>query len=478
MEKLSTNDQPSQASSRRTAQVFFVTSLGAFMGSLDLSIVNVAFPALEKSFSHDSTAILAWVITAYSITYGSLLVIAGRTADRLGSRRIFNLGLGIFCLGSALCALAPSVGLLIAGRVVQGSGAAAMLPASLSLLLAAYPPERRTQIVSLWGGIGALAVATGPTLGAFLVTVGGWRWVFLVNLPVGIVAYAMGRRVLPEGSKNAHHAPPDYIGAFFISAALATLVLGITEGPSWGWSNDKIVGMFVATVLLGAVFLYRCGHHPEPVLDLKLFRARTFSVANIATLLYAMGFFAMLLGNILFLTSVWHYRILYAGLAVTPGPLVVASVASFAGRLAKRVGFRPVLLFGATFFSAGLLWYALRIGTTPEYWTRWLPATLITGLGIGFTFPVLGASAVSSLHPERYAVGSAVNQTSRQIGGAIGIALLVVFVGTPEGPLNALSNFHHLWFFGAAMAATSGVACIFLGSKKRQAVTQMAKVAL
>lgn len=441
------------------------------MGSLDLSIVNVAFPALEKSFSRDATAILAWVITAYSITYGSLLVIAGRTADRLGSRRIFNFGLGVFCLGSALCALAPSVGLLIAGRVVQGSGAAGMLPASLSLLLAAYPSERRTQIVSLWGGIGALAVATGPTLGAFLVTVGGWRWVFLVNLPVGLLAYAVGRRVLPEGSKNAHHAPPDYVGAVFVSAALATLVLAITEGPSWGWSDTRIVGIFVASMVLAVLFLRRCSRHPEPVLDLNLFRSRTFSVANLATLLYAMGFFAMLLGNILFLTSVWHYSIIDAGLAVTPGPLVVASVAGFAGRIAKRVGFRPVLLFGATCFSVGLLWYALRIGTTPAYLTRWLPATLITGLGIGFTFPVLGASAVSSLHPERYAVGSAVNQTSRQIGGAIGIALLVVLIGTPHSPLSALHHFHNLWFFGAAMAGASGVACIFLGAKRTVAAT-------
>jgi MFS family permease len=207
--------------------VFLVTSLGAFMGSLDLSIVNVAFPALERSFSGDTTAALAWVITAYSITYGSLLVIAGRTADRIGSRRVFNLGLGVFCLGSALCAAAPSVPFLIAGRVIQGSGAAAMLPASLSLLLAAYPHERRTQIVTLWGGIGALAVATGPTLGATLVTVGGWRWVFLVNLPVGALAYFMGRRVLSEG---ADQRPPPRAG---LSGSRARFGLARQFGPSY-----------------------------------------------------------------------------------------------------------------------------------------------------------------------------------------------------------------------------------------------------
>jgi len=466
-ELTSAADESSQANRRRTL-VFLVTSLGAFMGSLDLSIVNVAFPALERSFSGDTTAALAWVITAYSITYGSLLVIAGRTADRIGSRRVFNLGLGVFCLGSALCAAAPSVPFLIAGRVIQGSGAAAMLPASLSLLLAAYPHERRTQIVTLWGGIGALAVATGPTLGATLVTVGGWRWVFLVNLPVGALAYFMGRRVLSEGAINAHHPAPDYLGAALVSGSLASLVLAITQGPSWGWSSPGVIGTLVAAVLLGNVFLYRCRHHAEPVLDLTLFRARSFSVTNVATLLYSMGFFAMLLGNILFLTSVWHYKIIWAGLAVTPGPLVVASVAGPAGRLAARIGFRPVLLAGFSFFTLGLLMFALRVGAHPDYLAVWLPATIVLGLGIGLTFPVLGATAVSSLQASRYAVGSAVNQTARQVGGAIGIAILVVILGTPHSAVEALSNFRHLWFFSASMAAAAGLTCCFLARGRQR----------
>ena len=178
--------------------MFAVTALGAFMASLDLSIVNVAFPALQRSFPHDSRATLAWVITAYTIVFAALLVTAGRTADRLGRRRIFFGGLGVFTLGSALCALAPSVALLIAGRVVQGVGAAAMVPSSVGLLLAAFPTERRSQIVALWGGVGALAVATGPSLGAALISLGGWRWAFFINLPVGLVAWLVGRRVLTE----------------------------------------------------------------------------------------------------------------------------------------------------------------------------------------------------------------------------------------------------------------------------------------
>jgi EmrB/QacA subfamily drug resistance transporter len=449
-------------SERGRAVVFVVTALGAFMVSLDLSIVNVAFPALERTFPHDSRAALAWVITGYSIVFGSLLVTAGRTADRLGSRRMFFSGLAVFSLGSALCGLAPSAALLIAGRFIQGAGAAAMLPASLALLLGAFPTERRSQVVALWGGAGALAVATGPSLGAGFISAGGWRLVFYVNLPIAAIAWLAGRRVLTETTSVGTHGTPDYLGVGLVSLGLASLVLAISEGPSWGWTSGRIIGLILIAVVLVGAFVRRSSRHPHPVLDLTLFSARSFSVANAATLLYAMGFFAMLLGNILFLTSIWHYSILKAGLAVTPGPLVVAAVSAPAGRLAARIGFRPVLLVGFSVFVSGLVLYALRVGLAPAYLSVWLPATLITGLGIGLTFPVLSAAAVSSLHHQRFAVGSAVNQTARQIGGAFGIAVLVVILGTPHSEAAALTTFRHLWLYAASMALASGLLCSLL----------------
>jgi EmrB/QacA subfamily drug resistance transporter len=402
------------------------------------------------------------VIIAYSIMFGSLLVVAGRTADHLGSRRIFFTGLAVFCLGSALCGVAPSVLLLVLGRLVQGSGAAALLPASLSLLLGAFPMDRRSQTVALWGGIGALAVATGPSFGALLVTGFGWRSAFYVNLPIGLVAWPVGRRVLAETRPVTSPSTPDYAGVVLLSGALAALVLAISQGPGRGWTSRPIIAAFIGSLCLGILFLYQSGRHPGPVLDLTLFETRSFSVANAATLLYAMGFFAVLLGNILFLTSVWHYSILRAGLAVTPGPLVVALVSGPAGRTAGRVGFRRVLLTGFVVFTTGLCWFAIRIGLRPEYLTEWLPGTLIVGLGIGLTLPVLSATAVSSLHHERFAVGSAVNQTARQVGGAVGVALLVVILGAPKSALAALDDFHHLWFFVATMAASSGLVCTLL----------------
>ncbi|MET0387905.1 MAG: DHA2 family efflux MFS transporter permease subunit [Polyangiales bacterium] len=446
-------------------QVFVVTSLGAFLVSLDLSIVNVAFPALERAFATSNRAALAWVVTAYSIAFGSLLVIGGRTADRYGLRRVFFWGMLGFSIGSALCGIAPSVAHLIAGRVLQGIGAAFALPASVGLLLAAVPADKRSQTVALWGGVGALAVATGPSLGSVLVAGPGWRWAFYVNLPVCALAYLWGRRVLPNpAAVSGSGARPDYLGAVFLAAAVGAVTYAISEIGSGALGSTRVAIALGITPLLAAACIVRSARHPVPVLDLRLFGARSFSVANLATLIYAMGFFAMLLGNILFLTSVWHYPIQQAGLAVTPGPLVVALVSGFAGKFAARHGFRSVLLPGSLCFALGLLWFAGMVSTEPAFLTIWLPGTLLIGLGIGLTFPVLSAAAVSSLPSDRFGVGSAVNQTARQVGGAIGVTILIALLGEPSDPHAALSAFDRVWCFAAAMAGLSGAIGSLLGS--------------
>jgi EmrB/QacA subfamily drug resistance transporter len=446
----------------RAGAVFIVTALGAFMASLDLSIVNVAFPDIEASYRDASSASLSWIITAYSIVFGALLVVGGRTGDRLGRKRVFLGGIAVFLLGSFLCGLAPDVATLVGARALQGVGAAFLVPASVALLIGAYPPERRMQIVAQWGGIGALAVATGPSLGAAIVSSGGWRWAFFVNIPVGLFVLLFGRRVLTESVGDSESKTPDYLGVGLMSLALASLVLAVSEGSTWGWSNARILGAITVALVAGAMFVHRTLHHDDPVIDPRLIQSRSFVIANTATIVYAAGFFAMLVGNILFLTGVWNYSIMTAGLAVTPGPMIVAIIAGPAGKLAARVGFRPVLLFGASCLAIGLATYVALVTATPNYLATWLPGTLLVGVGVGFTFPVLSAGAVSSLPPARYAVGSAVNQTARQIGGALGIAVLVALIGSQRQLADPVDGFHQLWAFAATTAVVAGAIGSFI----------------
>jgi EmrB/QacA subfamily drug resistance transporter len=295
--------------------VFAVTVAAAFMVALDLSIVNVAFPSIRRSFPEVSTATLSWVLAAYSVVFGALLLGAGRIADRSGRRRVFLLGLLIFTAGSLLCGMAPSAWLLIAGRIVQAVGAALLMPASLALLLSATAPAARAQAVAMWGGVSALAVATGPSLGSVLIDAGGWRWAFFVNLPVALVAGVAARRVVPDSVIGG--PVPDLVGVALLSAAVAALALAITQGGDWGWSSDRVIGAFAAAAVLAPIAIRRSARHEAPAIDLDVFRSRTVVLANAATFLYSVGFFGMLLANVLFLTSVWEYSTLEAGLAIT-----------------------------------------------------------------------------------------------------------------------------------------------------------------
>jgi len=365
---------------------------------------------------------------------------SGRLTSRFG-------GLAIFTAGSALCAVAPDPSLLIAGRAVQAVGAAALLPASLALLLGASRPQSRAAVVSMWGGVSALAVATGPSLGSVLIDWGGWRWAFLVNLPVALVAWLAGRRVLQESAVGGPQ--PDLIGVVTISLAVAALALGITQGDSWGWTSPGVVGSFLAAVVLAAAAVWRAGHHPAPAVDLQLFRAAGVALANAATFFYAIAFFATLLGNILFLTSVWGYSTLQAGLAFTPGPLVVAALSARMGRLATRIGFRPVLVTGALVLATAELAYATFVDTTPRYLAVWLPISLLVGLG------------VAGLPQQHFGMGGAINQTARQIGSVIGVAVVVAILGQPTSLDDALHRSKHVWVVCAVMATLSAVVSSF-----------------
>jgi EmrB/QacA subfamily drug resistance transporter len=445
----------------RRWQVLLVTSVGVFMTFLDVTIVNIAFPDIRASFPDDSLAQLSWILNAYAIVFAAALVPAGRLADRVGRRRFFFGGLLLFLGASVVCGAAGSVEVLIGARVVQALGGAMLVPASLALVLPEFPLERRATATALWGATGAVAAAAGPSLGGVLVDWQGWRAVFYVNLLIGLPSLLPAHRLLRE-SREPGAVLPDALGALLLAGGIGALALAIVEGPNWGWSSARVLGAFVASAVMLCIFVWRSSRHPAPVVELALFRVRSFAVANAGGFVFSLGFYALLLCNVLFLTGVWGYSILKAGVALTPGPLTAAIAAPVGGRLADRFGQRVVAVPGGFVFGAGALLFALGIGDDPSYLTEFLPATLLTGAGVGLSFAAFGSAAVAELPRSRYATGGAIANCFRQIGAVLGISALIVVLGTPSRT-DPVADFARAWALMALTGAVAGLTGLALG---------------
>ena len=387
-----------------------------------------------------------------------MLIPAGRLADRSSRKGGFLLGVAIFTLASGLCAAANGVELLVAARILQAAGAALLMPCSLGLLLAAYPPERRAGAVRIWAATSGVAAALGPVLGGILITA-NWRWIFLVNLPVGGVALIAGRRFLPAVPRVPEPLP-DLVGAVVLMAGSAALTLGLVKAPEWGWGSSwTLLSLLGALLLLGG-FMLRSARHASPIVELGLFRVRTFALATLSMLLFSAGFAATLLSVLVWAQTGWGWSALRTGLAFAPGPLMVPLFAIGAGKVAAHA--RPGLLamIGCLSFAAGMLVLATRIQLEPHYLTAMLPGSLLTGVGVGLTLPTLTATAASSLPPSRFATGSAVITMARQIGFTLGIAILIAVLGVPHSRLGLLDAYRHGW---EAIAAISLLAAASAG---------------
>ena len=346
------------------------TSLAVFAVFLDTTIGFVAFPAISETFSSAGASTVSWVLNAYTLVFAALLIPAGRLADRIGRRRMFLSGVVVFTVGSMLCGLSPTVGVLIGAEMLEAVGAAMLVPASLALVLQTFPREKVPVAVAIWGAIGAVAGAFGPTLGALVVSNLSWRWAFFINLPVGIVSFFLGRAVLPEGKEANPGRIPDPASVAVLAAGIALVVYAVVETEHTGWASGRFVGVLTAGLVLLALFVDRCRRVPNPLIHLELFRSQNFRWANAAMMVYAVAFSAMFLGNVLFLTRVWDYSILRAGLAISVGPLIVAVTAPFLGRLAGRIGQRSLLIPGGVVWALGAAILLLRATDTPAYLER------------------------------------------------------------------------------------------------------------
>jgi EmrB/QacA subfamily drug resistance transporter len=450
---------------RHRKSAIAIACAGAFVAFLDTTIVNIAFPDISSSFAGSGRDALSWVLDGYFVVIAALLVPAGGLADRFGHRRIFLLGIAGFTAASLLCAAAPSLPLLIAFRVIQGIAAALIAPASLAIVLDSFPAERRAAGVGLWGAAAAAAAAVGPTLGGALVELSDWRLVFLVNLPLGAAVLIAGRSRLPR-PKILDSRLPDLPGAAMLALSLATVTLAIVEGNDWGWGSAATLGCFAVAAILLAGVAVRSRTHPRPIVEPALFAHRSFAVGNLGTLLFAAAFFSLILGNVLFLTSIWGYTVLQAGAATLPGPALSTVVAGPAGKLADRFGHRAVIVPGALFFAAGVM--VLRsAGAEPDWLGLWLPGACLTGIGIGLAFPTLGAASVRDIPDDRFATASAVNAAFRQVGAVLGTAILVAIVGEPANLSEALSVSDSAYLFSVFAALASGA--VVLGLRRQRA---------
>jgi NTE family protein len=441
--------------------VLAVAVLGSFMAFVDATIVNIAVPNIAHDFSGSRLSSVSWVLNAYNIVFAAFLVGGGQLADLLGRRRVFSFALLAFTLGSVLCAIAPTLGLLIAARVLQAAGSAMLVPSSLAIVLEAHAEHERMHAVALWSAVAALAAGVGPPLGGLLITASDWRLVFLVNVPVGAVAFVLAQRVLIESRAPGRRRMPDLLGGGVLALCIAALVLAVVKGQEWGWASARVLGTVALAVLLGVYFTLRSARHRTPVVDLALLRIRSFSLSNGVTIVMAGGFYAYTLCNVLFLTGVWRYSILSAGLALTPGPFTAMAVAGPASRLVERVGHRAVVVPGALIWAGGMAFFATALGARPDFLGNWLPGMLILGTGAGLTFPTLSGAAVGSVPGPRFAIATSLNSVSRQLGAALGVAVLIAIIGTPT-PAEALHAFQHGWLFAGGCFAVGSLACLAL----------------
>ncbi|MCP3989262.1 MAG: DHA2 family efflux MFS transporter permease subunit [Actinomycetia bacterium] len=404
--------------------------LAAFVGTAS----NIAIPILETEFSDAGLAKVSWVVSAFNVTQVTFMLLGGRLADRLGRRRVFLAGLIIFAVGAALSGMAPSIELVIAARVIQAMGVSAMLPSSLACVLPEFPVERHATIVSLWSSMGVLGAAMAPTVSAGLLQVSGWRAVFIAAVPIALVAFIAGRRVLSPGVVVTDPAPIDLVGVVAGTIAIGGLTFALVQGRVWGWLDPRIT-VTAAVALTGLVlFVHRSRTHPEPLLDLEILRIRSFSVVTIAGAVVSMSAAATWFLYPLFMIEVWDYSILQVGLAMTPGPVALIVLAPLAGRLADRHGYHELLVFGATMATMGTAWLAWRLQPDATYLRAFLPGTLSIGSGMAFMLGPANAAALRQIPPTQLASANAAYNMVRMTASALGVALMAAIIGdTPAG---------------------------------------------
>jgi MFS transporter, DHA2 family, methylenomycin A resistance protein len=422
--------------------------LGYFMVILDATAVNLSLPALGRDLG-GGLGVLQWVIDGYTLTFAALLLSAGALGDRLGARRVFSAGLTLFVVASAACGLAPNIAILIVARLVQGAGAAILVPSSLALLQASHPDRRaRARAVGIWGGIAGGAAALGPIVGGVLTQAVSWRLVFFINVPIGLAALALTFRHVVRPQANPGRGL-DAAAQFAMVGALGLLTFGLIEARTRGWTSPVILGVFAVAALLGVAFVRIERRSPDPMLPLGLFGDRAFSAGNAVGLLINLGFYGQLFVLSLYFQNVRHLSPVMAGLALLPEGAMPVIASTLSGRVSGRTGTRPVMLTGLCLGAAGLAGLAVA-GEHGPYLLLVVPL-MAAGFGMAFTMPAATTTVVEAAPAERAGVASGAMNAGRQMGSTIGVALLGTLAG--GGLRGAMVVAMLAFLFGAAIVA-------------------------
>lgn len=463
---------PSRTSSR--TPTLALASAGTFLAFLDTTVTNLAIPSVADTFDVGVTDV-SWVATAYVIAFAALLAPAGALADAVGRARLFLGGVATFTLASLAIAVAPTFGVLVAARAVQGLGAALMVPASLSLVLTSVPPARARAAIGLWSAAGALAAAVGPSLGGLAVEVTDWRVLFCLNLPIGAWVLVAGRG-LPGGDLRGGRAP-DLVGSALLGGAVAAAVYALTEGPGAGWTSARVLVAAVLAVVAGAATWARSATHDRPALRLDLLGGRALRATTLTSVGYGAGLFTTMLLGVLFLVDVWGYSSLEAGLAMTPAALTTAVVGVGVSRLSDRVTARAMAVTGSLVVAATTTVIAALVDAEPAFWSLWLPTGLVMGVGVGLTTVGISSAAAAAVGPQHFAAATGLVMAARQLGGALGIAVLAVLLtevhsGGPAGPYAAV------YWFATGVAVLSAAVGALVRSRPVAPVQRSAEPSL
>ena len=406
--------------------VLVVLTTGFFMILLDTTIVNVAIPAMSTGLNATLDEIL-WVLNAYVLVYAVLLITAGRLGDLFGQRNLFAIGLAVFTLASALCGFAQNANELIGARIIQGVGGALLTPQTLAILTSIFPPERRGAAFGIWGAVGGLATITGPTLGGALITYASWPWIFFINVPIGIGALIATFAIVPD-LRLGRRQGWDIVGVVLATVGLFGIVFGLIGGQRYNWGEIASYGITIPEVLIGglalvALFIVWEGFQKQPLVPLSLFRDRNFAVSNWIAAAISFGMLSMFLPVTIYLQSVRGFTALVAGLTFAPMSLTSMIVAPFAGRLADRIGGKYILFTGISLFAIGFAFVGY-VAAADSTWVNFLVPAIIAGAGMGMTFAPMTTVAMRNIEPRMAGAASGVLNTTRQLGAAIGSAVI------------------------------------------------------